>query len=113
MKFPIPLEYTDRLTDSQKLALARFLAGCARVRNTFFWRAVFDECVRRDSYLPFVPASDQQHLRELVSQQGVWMVLGIRTHKILQAANEAARRRGEPEVVIECPSIPARQHSNR
>ena len=103
------MKAVDRLTDAQVLALARFIAGCARVRSSARWRTRFAECARRGHFLPYVALSDQQQLIELVRYQGESVVCGLRAIDILQAGNQVAQVWGEPAIELPpaCAAQPA------
>ena len=90
----------DRLTDSQVLALARFIEGCARIRSSSRWRTQFAECASRDSFLPFVSLADQGQLRELIHRRSEHVVFCLRTVDVLNEGNEVAQAYGEPPIVI-------------
>lgn len=95
----------DRLNDSQVLALARFIAGCAQ-RGSRYWRTKFNECARRNNFGPYVTSKDQEHLRSILRKHDRVMVCGLATTQVLEAANQVAAEWGEPAVTIECPSLP-------
>jgi hypothetical protein len=91
----------DKLSDSQVLALARFIMGCARIRASSRWRAQFTDCARRGSYLPFVSPADQEQLRQLVGRHSAALVCSLRTSDLMQEGNQVALVRGEPTLEIE------------
>lgn len=91
----------DKLSDSQILALARFIKGCARVRASTRWRTQFSECAGRANYLPFVSPADQEHLRQLSTRRGLAFVCSLRTSDVMREGNEVALARGEPTLSVE------------
>jgi hypothetical protein len=95
----------DRLTDSQVLALARFIAGCAQ-RGSHHWRTKFNDGARRNNFLPYVTGQDQDHLRSILSKHDRVLVCGLATTEVLEAANQVATQRGEPAVTVNIPSVP-------
>ncbi len=90
----------DQLSDKHILALARFIAGCARIRTSTRWRSHFAECASRNSFVPFVTSSDQEHLRDLVSRRNATVVCCLRTAEVMQAANQVASEWGESPIVL-------------
>jgi len=95
----------DRLTDSQVLALARFIAGCAE-RGSSHWRTKFNDGARRNNFLPYVTGQDQDHLRSILRKHDRVLVCGLATAEVLEAANQVATEWGEPVVTINVPSVP-------
>ncbi len=93
----------DRLTDAQVLALARFIAACARLRASTRWRTHFADCAARNHFLPFATLSDQQHLRELIHCRGDTIVCRLRTIEIIDEGNAVAREWNEPPVQLPAP----------
>jgi hypothetical protein len=91
----------DRLSDRHVLALAKFIAGCARVRSSVRWRSNLTECARRNSFVPYSTVADQDHLREVLRRHGHPMVCGLRTSDVLLAANQVAAAWDESPVTLE------------
>jgi len=96
----------DRLSDSQVLALARFIAGCAQ-SGSRRWRTKFNECARRNNFGPYVASADQDHLRSILLKRDRVAVCGLATTQVVEAANQVAREWGEPIVTIELPDAAA------
>lgn len=91
----------DQLSDSHVLALARFIAGCARVGASARWRTRFSECATRNHFLPRVTLADQEHLREMLRRHGAAVVCRLRTVEVMQAGNQVAAEWGESPVTLE------------
>lgn len=96
----------DRLSDSQVLALARFIASCAQ-HGSRHWRTKFNECARRNNFAPYVTGEDQEHLRSILRKHDRVVVCGLATMQVVEAANQVATEWGEPIVAIEFPSAPS------
>ena len=92
----------DRLSDSQVLALARFIASCAQ-QGSRYWRTKFNECARRNSFGPYVTGQDQEHLRSILRKHDRVIVCGLATTQVVDTANQVATEWGEPLVKIEYP----------
>lgn len=93
----------DRLSDSQVLALARFIAGCVE-RGSRHWRTQFCECARRNNFGPFATRENQEHLRAILHKHDRVLVCGLVTTQVLEAANQVAAEWGEPPVTINAAS---------
>jgi hypothetical protein len=90
----------DRLSDSQVLALAHFIAGCVQ-RGSRHWRTQFCECARRNSFGPYAKTENQEHLRSILHKHDRVFVCGLVTAQVLEAANQVAAAWGEPPVTLD------------
>jgi hypothetical protein len=93
----------DRLSDSHVLALGRFISGCARVAASTHWRTRFNECARRNHFLPYVTLQEQEHLRAMLQRHDRVIVCGLSTADVMKAANQVATEWGESPVTVELP----------
>lgn len=100
----------DRLSDRHVLALGKFIIGCERVRHSRRWRAVFAECARRRTFVPFVQLREIEVLLDLVASHGEEQIFQLKTQQILEAANAVAREWNEPPLVSAPPSPPVTAH---
>jgi hypothetical protein len=100
----------DRLSDSQVLALARFIASCAQ-RGSRHWRTRFCECARRNNFGPFVTTENQEHLRSILHKHDRVFVCGLATAQVLEAGNQVAAAWVEPPVIIDAAAVPSTQAS--
>jgi hypothetical protein len=91
----------DRLSDRHVLALAKFIVGCIRVRQSRYWRSQLVAGVRRNSFVPFVQTAENDVLRDLFARHSESSVCGLPTNQILLAANEVAREWGEPPLELD------------
>jgi hypothetical protein len=90
----------DRLTDSQVLALARFITSCAQ-RGSSHWRTQFCECARRNNFGAFVTTQDQERLRSILHKHDRVLVCAMVTAQVLEAGNQVAAAWGEPPVTVD------------
>lgn len=100
------MEAINFLSDSQVLALARFIAGYAQ-RGSLFWRTKFNACARRNSFAPYATGEDHEHLRSIVREHDRTILCGLRTQQVVDAANQVATKTGQPLITIEVSSAAA------
>ena len=81
----------DCLKDAEVLALARFIAGCKRIRKTDRWRGQFAKCAEINHYAPFVNVQDARHLQQLHIRRGTTAVCALRSTEVTEAGLAVAR----------------------
>lgn len=95
----------DRLSDRQVLALAKFIVGCVRMRQSSHWRKHLASCAQRNTFMPFVETRENDVLRDLFAQHLEGYVWGRPTSEVLRVANEVAREWGEPPLEPKFPHV--------
>ena len=78
----------NSLTDSQILALTRFVEGCLRLRGSTQWRTIFCDCALRGHFSPFLRPEDAKCLRQLLENFGPVVVCQFKTSDLLRAAQK-------------------------
>lgn len=102
----IVMKSIDQVSDQHRLALGRFIVGCARVKSSTLWRAHFARCAQQGGFSPYVASEDEQHLRELLKRHGQGLIVGLNTAQIMRAANEVAKEWDLSPLVLELANAP-------